>query len=53
MKGPTPSDAYAMIRFLKTRNEKGDVAKIAELEKLIEEAKLKKAARDVEKYFAK
>lgn len=53
MKAPTVTSAYAMIRFLKTRGEKGDATKIVELQKIIDDAKLKQAALDVEKYFAK
>lgn len=51
MKAPTVTQAYAMIRVLKNRNEKGDGQKIAELEKIIADAKNKQALLDVDKYF--
>lgn len=53
MKPPSITQAYAMIRVLKKRNAKGDGEKIAQLEKLIEEARDKQATLDVEKYFSK
>lgn len=51
MKGPTVSQAYAMIRYLKKRNEPGDATKITELKNFIEEEKLKIAAQDVERFL--
>lgn len=53
MKAPTVTEAYAMIRVLKNRNAKGDGEKIAQLEKIIEEAKEKKALLDIDKFFSK
>lgn len=51
MNAPSVTEAYAMIRALKKRNEKGDGAKIAQLETLIAEAKDKKALLAIDKYF--
>lgn len=52
-KGPSITQAYAMIRFLKKRAGKGDGEKIKQLEDQIQEAREKQAALDVEKYFTK
>lgn len=51
MKAPTVTQAYAMIRALKNRGQKGDGEKIAQLEKVILEQKQKQALLDVDKYF--
>lgn len=51
MKQPTMTEAYAMLRILKKRAEKGDQQKIAALQTIIDEAKDKKAQGDLEKYF--
>lgn len=52
-KAPTVTEAYAMIRALKARGEKGDAAKIEQLKATIEDAKSKKALLDIDKYFTK
>lgn len=51
MKAPTVDDAYKMIRLLKKRAAKGDGEKIAELQKIIDEANDKKAALMLDKFF--
>lgn len=51
MKRPTITEAYAMLRILKKRNEKGDAQKIAALQLIIDEAKDNKAQGDLDKYF--
>lgn len=51
MKQPTVTEAYAMLRILKKRGEKGDQAKITSLQEIIDTEKDKKARLDLEKYF--
>lgn len=51
MKQPTITEAYAMLRILRKRGEKGDQQKIASLQTIIDEEKEKKARLDLEKYF--
>lgn len=51
MKGPTASEAYAMIRLLKKRAAKGDGEKIAELQAIIDAEREKKAQLDLDKFF--
>lgn len=51
MKGPTASEAYAMIRVLKKRGAKGDGEKITQLRAIIEEARDKEALLNVDKFF--
>lgn len=51
MKQPTITEAYAMLRILKKRGEKGDAQKAAALQTIIDEAKDQKAKADLEKYF--
>lgn len=53
MKAPTVTEAYAMIRVLKKRNQKGDGEKIAQLQQLIEAEKDKAATLAIDKYFNK
>lgn len=50
-KQPTVTEAYAMIRILRKRGEKGDAKKIEALQLIIDEAKNKKAQLDLDKYF--
>lgn len=51
MNKPTVTEAYAMIRVLKKRNEKGDAQKIEQLQQVIEEAKVSSAQLAIDKYF--
>lgn len=51
MEAPTASQAYAMIRVLKKRAAQGDGEKIAELQKIIDEDRDKRALLDLDKFF--
>lgn len=51
MKEPTITEAYAMLRILRKRGEKGDGQKITMLQDIIDKAKDKRAQGDLEKYF--
>lgn len=50
-KPPTVTAAYAMIRVLRKRAQKGDGERIAQLEKLIADEKEKAALLDIDKFF--
>lgn len=50
-KGPTVTQAYAMIRALKKRGAPGDGEKIKILEEQIEAEKEKQALLDIDKFF--
>lgn len=51
MAAPSVTEAYAMIRVLKKRAAKGDGETIAELQKIIDEDRHKKALLDLDKFF--
>lgn len=51
MKAPTVTDAYAMIRFLRKRAQKGDGEKIKQLEVIIAEARDRAATIAVDSFF--
>lgn len=51
MNKATVTEAYAMIRVLKKRNEKGDAQKIEQLQQVIQEAKVASGQLAIDKYF--